>query len=198
MPKLLSLPLLALLALLPAAALAHEGHAAGSGFAYGFLHPLGGLDHILAMLAVGLFACHLGRRALWLVPVAFVATMALGGSFGAAALGLPLVELGIALSVVVIGGLVALRRAMPTALAMAIVGVFALFHGYAHGAEMVAAVSGLDYALGFIVATAMLHSAGIMAGLVADQLWASRGIALSRTAGAAIAVTGVLILAGTI
>ena len=152
MSKLLSLPLLALalLALAPEAAMAHSGHAAG-GFSLGFMHPLVGLDHVLAMVAVGLFAWHLGGKALWLVPTAFVVTMAVGGAVGMAGTGLPLVEIGIALSIVVIGGLVALRRTMPTEIAMTVVAVFALFHGHAHGAEMGQAASGLVYGLGFLL-----------------------------------------------
>jgi len=199
MSKLLSLPLLALtvLALAPEAAMAHSGHAAG-GFSVGFMHPLGGLDHVLAMVAVGLFAWHLGGKALWLVPAAFVATMAIGGAVGMAGTGLPLVEVGIALSIVVIGGLVAFRRTMPTAIAMALVAVFALFHGQAHGAEMGQAASGLAYGLGFLAATALLHGAGLLTGAATGQLGTQRGIALSRASGAAIAMAGVLILSGTI
>ena len=199
MSKLLSLPLLALalLALAPETAMAHSGHAAG-GFSVGFMHPLGGLDHVLAMVAVGLFAWHLGGKALWLVPAAFVATMAIGGAIGMAGTGLPLVEVGIALSIVVIGGLVALRRTMPTAIAMTLVAVFALFHGQAHGAEMGQAASGLVYGLGFLLATALLHGAGILTGATTAELSARRGVTFSRVSGAAIAAVGVLILSGAI
>lgn len=199
MPKLLSLPLLALalLALAPEAAMAHAGHAAG-GFSLGFMHPLGGLDHVLAMVAVGLFAWHLGGRALSLVPLAFVATMAVGGAIGMAGASLPLVEIGIALSVVVIGGLVALRRTMPTEIAMTVVAVFALFHGQAHGAEMGQAASGLVYGLGFLLATALLHGAGILTGAATALLSARRNVTFSRASGAAIAAAGILILATTI
>lgn len=195
---LLLLPVaLVLLALAPEAALAHPGHAAG-GFGLGLMHPLGGLDHVLAMVAVGLFAWHLGGRALWLVPLAFVATMALGGAIGMAGTSLPLVEIGIALSVVVIGGLVALRRTMPTEIAMAVVAVFALFHGQAHGAEMGQAASGLAYGAGFLMATAFLLGAGILIGASLSQLSARRNVTFSRASGAAIATAGILILAGTI
>ncbi len=199
MSKLLSLPLLALalLVLAPEAAMAHPGHATG-GFSLGFMHPLGGLDHLLAMVAVGLFAWHLGGRALWLVPAAFVATMAVGAWLGMAGTSLPLVETGIALSIVVIGGLVALRRTMPAAIAMTLVAVFALFHGQAHGAELGQAASGLTYGLGFLLATALLHGAGILTGAATNRLSARRNVMLSRASGAAIAMAGVLILAGTI
>jgi urease accessory protein len=196
-PRPLALLALTLLALLPTAALAHTGHAAAGGLASGFLHPLGGLDHVLAMVAVGLLAWNLGGRALWLVPFAFVAAMAAAGAIGMAGTALPLVELGIGLSVVAIGGLVALGLRLPTALAMGIAAVFAIFHGHAHGTEMDPTASGLAYGLGFAAATALLHATGILAGLGLGRLAAGGG-ALSRASGAAIAALGVLILAGTL
>jgi urease accessory protein len=194
-PRPLALLALTLLALLPTAALAHTGHAAAGGLASGFLHPLGGLDHVLAMVAVGLLAWNLGGRALWLVPLAFVAAMAAAGAIGMAGTALPLVELGIGLSVVAIGGLVALGLRLPTALAMGIAAVFAIFHGHAHGTEMDPTASGLAYGLGFAAATALLHATGILAGLGLGRLAAGGG-AFSRASGAAIAALGVLILAG--
>jgi urease accessory protein len=199
MPKPLSLALLAtaLLALLPDAALAHAGHAATGGLAAGFLHPLGGLDHVLAMVAVGLLAWTLGGRALWLVPLAFVAAMAAAGALGMAGTPLPLVELGIGLSVVVIGGLVALGLRLPTALAMTIAAVFAVFHGHAHGTEMSPGASALGYGLGFMAATALLHASGLLAGRGFARL-ATTGGGLTRASGAAIAALGALIIAGTI
>lgn len=193
MPALLAL---ALLALLPDAALAHTGHAAAGGLASGFLHPLGGLDHVLAMVAVGLLAWTLGGLALWLVPLAFVTAMAVGGMLGMAGATLPLVELGIGLSVVAIGGLVALGLRLPTALAMGIAAVFAVFHGHAHGTEMGPTGSALGYGLGFVAATALLQATGILAGLGLGRLTAAGR--LTRASGAAIAALGVLILAGTI
>jgi urease accessory protein len=196
-PRPLALLALTLLALLPTAALAHTGHAAAGGLASGFLHPLGGLDHVLAMVAVGLLAWNLGGRALWLVPLAFVAAMAAAGAIGMAGTALPLVELGIGLSVVAIGGLVALGLRLPTALAMGIAAVFAIFHGHAHGTEMDPTASGLAYGLGFVAATVLLHATGILAGLGLGRLAAGGG-ALSRASGAAIAALGVLILAGTL
>jgi urease accessory protein len=193
MPTLLAL---ALLALLPDAALAHTGHAAAGGLASGFLHPLGGLDHVLAMVAVGLLAWTLGGLALWLVPLAFVTAMAVGGMLGMAGATLPLVELGIGLSVVAIGGLVALGLRLPTALAMGIAAVFAVFHGHAHGTEMGPTGSALGHGLGFVAATALLQATGILAGLGLGRLTAAGR--LTRASGAAIAALGVLILAGTI
>jgi urease accessory protein len=140
------------------------GHGDAAGFTHGFMHPLGGLDHVLAMVAVGLYAALLGGRALWLVPATFVTVMALGGAAGLAGYALPYAELGIALSVVVLGVAVALRVSLPTLAATALVGVFAVFHGHAHGAEMPQYLSGYEYAAGFLAATALLHGAGIAAG----------------------------------
>jgi urease accessory protein len=154
----------ALLALAPTVAFAHPGHD-GASLVSGFLHPLGGLDHIIAMVAVGVLAARLGGRALWLVPTSFVSAMAVAGVAASAGMGLPYVETGIAVSVVVLGAIVGLRVAMPIAAAMGLVAFFAIFHGYAHGIEMPETVSGLAYGLGFIVATALLHGTGIGLGL---------------------------------
>ena len=142
-----------LLVLVPSAAFAHTGHGDTAGFISGFMHPVGGLDHVLAMVAVGVFAYVLGGRALILVPLAFVGMMAVGFLLGVGQVDLPFVELGIALSSVVIGGVAAMGRAMPVAGAMALVGAFAVFHGHAHGAEMPANAAGFEYALGFVAAT---------------------------------------------
>jgi urease accessory protein len=182
------------------AAFAHPGHgiAGASGLAYGFLHPLGGLDHILAMVGVGLFASFLGGRALWLVPAAFVAMMAVGGVLGFAGLGIPFVEAGIALSIVVIGGALALGRSLPLAAAMALVGFFAVFHGFAHGAEMPATASGLAYGLGFLVATALLHGAGLALGFGLDRVARQASHRLARLGGGVVSLCGVAILAGVL
>jgi urease accessory protein len=188
--------LLIALTLLPTAALAHAGGAEQAGFVHGFAHPVGGLDHILAMVAVGIFAFVLGGRALYLVPLAFVAMMAGGFLLGAGGLGLPLVELGIALSIVVIGGLAALGKPMPVAAAMAVVGVFAIFHGHAHGAEMPAGASGLLYAVGFALATALLHAAGILAAMGGAAFVGRYGRPVTQLAGGILALGGVGILAG--
>jgi urease accessory protein len=155
----------AILVAMTGAAAAHPGHADANGFARGFMHPIGGLDHVLAMVAVGLYAALLGGRALWLVPATFVGVMALGGAAGAAGYSLPYTEIGIALSVVVLGLAVALRISVPTLAAMALAGVLAVFHGHAHGAEMPQNLSGYEYAAGFMLATALLHCAGIALGL---------------------------------
>lgn len=182
--------------LLPTAALAHTGVGATGGLLHGFMHPIGGLDHVLAMVAVGLLAAHLGGRALWLVPASFVALMAAGGLFGVAGLGLPLVETGIALSVVGLGLAVALRLGLPTATAMALVGGFAAFHGVAHGAEMPAAAAGLAYGLGFMAATASLHALGIGLAFVAERAGRAHGALAIRAGGGAMALAGVGLLTG--
>ncbi len=158
----------AALTLLPTAAFAHPGDA--HGFVHGFAHPLGGLDHVLAMVTVGLFAWQLGGRALALVPATFVLAMAAGGALGMAAMPLPGVELGIAASVIVLGAIVTLRLKPPVAIAMGMVGLFAVFHGHAHGTEMPLDASGFGYAAGFMLATALLHLAGIGSGVAIGRI----------------------------
>lgn len=181
---------------LPTAALAHTGHGEASGFVHGFMHPVGGLDHILAMVAVGVFAYVLGGKALWLVPLSFVLMMAVGFLLGLGQVDVPFVELGIALSSVVIGAAAAWGRPMPVAAAMSLVGVFAIFHGHAHGAEMPVDTSGLAYAAGFIVATALLHAAGIAVAMGVAKLVGKYGKPVAQVAGGLFALGGVGVLAG--
>lgn len=176
-------------ALIASPALAHTGSDEMLGMVHGFLHPLGGLDHVLAMVCVGLFASLLGGRALWAVPAAFVAMMLAGGAAGLTGAALPAVELGIAVSIIVIGGVTALRLNWPVSAAMALVGVFAVFHGYAHGAEMPLDAGALAYSLGFALATALLHAAGVGAGMAIQRP------AFVRLAGAATALVGIVLLA---
>jgi urease accessory protein len=182
--------------LLPGTAFAHPGHGDASGFMHGFAHPIGGLDHVLAMVAVGLLAAHLGGRALFLVPLSFVAVMALGGGLGMAGIALPFVETAISLSVVVLGLAVALRLNLPTLAAMALVGVFALFHGHAHVSEMPQSASGYAYAAGFLTATALLHGIGIALGMLIARAGAFAGTRMIQAAGGAMALAGMVILAG--
>lgn len=189
------LPALAV-ALMATPSLAHTGQGEAHGLAHGFLHPLMGLDHVLAMVAVGLVAARIGGRALMLVPLAFLAMMAVGGVLGASGYGLPFVEAAIALSVVVLGAVLALRPALPVAAAMALVGVFAVFHGHAHGAEMPDSATGLAYGLGFVAATALLHAAGLGLGLAAGRLNGAQGRQGVRLAGAGLAAAGLGLLAG--
>lgn len=181
----------AALMLLAQAAAAHEGH--GGGLLDGFLHPLLGADHVVAMVAVGLWGAFLGAPAIWLLPVVFPLVMALGGAMGIAGLPLPGVETGIALSAVVLGAMVAFAARPPLALAAVVVGAFAIFHGHAHGTELPQAAGALAYSLGFVVATGLLHLAGI--GLGALVRWPAGRLAV-RGSGAAIAVAGVGFLAG--
>jgi len=177
-------------------AFAHTGVGDTAGFLHGFEHPIGGVDHVLAMVAVGFLACVLTGRAIWLLPAAFVGMMVVGFIFGAAHVELPFVELGIALSSVVIGGAAALGRPMPVGIAAALVGVFAVFHGHAHGAEMPETVSGLTYAAGFVTATIFLHVLGIISALGAASVIGRHGPLAARTVSAVIAVSGVGLLYG--
>jgi urease accessory protein len=174
-------------------AFAHTGHGA-SGFVHGFAHPLGGIDHVLAMVAVGLYAAMIGTRALWLIPAAFLGAMAVGGVIGFSGIALPFAEIGIAMSVVVLGVAVAFRVNVPTPSAMALVAFFAIFHGHAHGAEMPQSLSGYEYAAGFLLATALLHGVGIAAGLTAGRLAERGGWRIARAAGAAMAFAGIGLL----
>lgn len=193
-----TLAAVALTALASPAAFAHTGVGATSGFAHGFLHPITGLDHVLAMVLVGIFAFQLGGRALWLVPSTFVLVMAIGGALGVAGISVPFVETGIALSVIVLGAVVALRVKAPVAVAMAVVGLFAIFHGHAHGSEMPETAAGMAYGLGFMLATALLHGAGIGLGFLIGWAGERRGPIVVRTAGAAAALAGVAILTGVL
>jgi urease accessory protein len=176
-------------------ALAHVGTVNHGGFAHGFMHPLVGLDHILAMVAVGMLAARLGGRAMWLVPAAFIAMMMLGGLLGFAGVPLAFVEQGIWLSVIVLGVLVALGLNMPTALAMGIVGVFAVFHGHAHGTELPDGSAPAAYVAGFVLATAVLHAAGIGLGIAVERLAVSARVWTTRTVGAVMTLSGVSLFA---
>ena len=182
----------ALLLVLTPAVQAHvEAGGAGSVMS-GFLHPVTGLDHVVAMVAVGLWGAVLGAPAIWLLPVAFPMVMAFGALMGLLQLPLPGVELGIALSALVLGVLVMLRQRLPLALAAALVGVFALFHGYAHGLELPDGADALLFSLAFVVATGFLHLVGILLGEIRRWSWGPR---LLQLMGAGIAVVGVWSLA---
>jgi urease accessory protein len=177
------LPALAFALLAPVPAYAHTGANVVFSFSSGFLHPLGGLDHLLAMFAVGLLAAQLGGRALWLVPVAFVAVMIAGAAFGFAPIELPVVEYGISLSLVIIALPVALAVNLPAAAAMMLVGVFAIFHGHAHGSELPAGGEVLAYIAGFASATALIHAAAIGFSLATKR-------ATARMAATAVSAVG--------
>lgn len=177
---------------------AHTGAGQSSGLMDGFLHPLGGLDHILAMVMVGLLAAQLGGRALWLVPASFVAAMIVGGGLGLAGLPILLVELGIGLSVIVLGAAVALHKRAAVPAAMALVGFFAVFHGQAHGTEMPESAIALIYGASFVTSTALLHAAGIGLASLINGRYGRIGEMLVRSAGAVAAIAGVSLVIGVI
>jgi urease accessory protein len=177
---------LAALLMVPGVAEAHPGFHP-EGFAAGFVHPFTGLDHLLAMTAVGFWAATLGNSARLLVPAAFVSLMVAGALFGMSGLVVP-VEQGIAASVVVLGLLIAFQVRIPTAAAALLVGAFALFHGHAHGTELPEAADALSFAIGFVLATMALHALGLGFGVLAPL---ARHDGLSRLAGGAIASCGI-------
>ncbi|OGA28252.1 MAG: urease accessory protein [Betaproteobacteria bacterium RIFCSPLOWO2_12_61_14] len=179
-------------ALLPTFAHAHVGLGEAGGFLHGLTHPTSGLDHVCAMLAVGLWAAQTGGRSIWAVPLTFVGVMALGGALPMLGIGLPFVERGILLSVLLLGVLIAASVRLPLWLGSGMVGLFALWHGHAHGAEMPALASGIDYALGFMLATALLHVIGIAFGLGMQRRAREHVI---RAAGASIALCGMYLSA---
>jgi len=189
----ISVALAAMVLALAAPSFAHEGAGAVGGFASGFTHPILGPDHVIAMVAVGLWGAFLGPPALWLLPVIFPLVMAGGGALGILGVPIPAVELGIAASAIVLGVMVALGARPPLWVAGLIVGAFAVFHGHAHGTVLPAAASPLAYAPGFVIATGLLHLIGIAFGM--PTRWRS-GAAAVRTAGAAIALGGVAFLTG--
>ena len=174
------------LCLFAGTASAHTGDHPAAGFAAGLTHPLLGLDHLLAMIAIGLWAAQQGGRALWAVPAAFAGAMALGGGLAWSGIALPHSEIAVALSVLVLGLLIASRRQWAVAAGMALAAGFALFHGYAHGLEMPPAASPAPYVLGFVLATLGLHGVGIAASL--------SGCRAVRMAGAGIAATGLALV----
>jgi urease accessory protein len=170
------------------AAVAHTGMEHAFSFASGFAHPWTGLDHMLAMVAVGLWAGLVGGRALWAWPAAFVGMMLAGGTLGMASVAVPLVEAGILASIVVLGLLVLAAARLPVALGAVLVAVFALLHGHAHGAELPSGAAAATYAAGFALATALLHAVGLGIAHLGRR---DNGKLIVRGAGAAVAVGGV-------
>jgi hydrogenase/urease accessory protein HupE len=170
---------------------AHDETGQAIGFLAGLAHPVSGLDHVLAMVAVGIWGAQLGAPAIWVLPVTFPMVMAVGGMLGLLGIGIPGVELGIALSALLLGVMVVLEARPPLAAAAALVGLFAIFHGHAHGTELPEGASGLLYSIGFVIATGCLHAAGIAIGVV--HRFARGRIAL-RAAGALIAIGGLWFL----
>lgn len=176
-------------------ALAHAGGGALGGFGAGFVHPILGWDHVIAMVAVGLWGAFLGSPAIWVLPVVFPLVMAFGGALGVAGVPIPAVEVGIAVSAIVLGGMVAMAARPPLWVAALIVGAFAIFHGHAHGAELPESANALTFSFGFVLATGLLHLAGIAFGLVVR--WPAGQVAV-RVGGAAIAAAGMAFLAGAV
>ena len=174
------------------AAEAHTFGAHGAGLLSGLAHPISGLDHVLAMLAVGLWAGQTGGRAAWLLPAAFLAMMTIGGGLGMARVTLPMAQVGILVSVVVLGGAVAFALRGSILAGMAVVGLFAVFHGQAHGAEMPQAASPVLYGLGFVFATSLLHAFGVGLGAALTR---KGGVSakLVRVGGGAIAASVALL-----
>lgn len=178
---------LALFMFMPATASAHSETGTVGGFVSGFKHPIGGLDHIVAMVAVGLWGAFLGGRAMWMLPVVFPVVMAFGGALGVLGVPFPAVETGIAVSGVILGLMVACALKPPLWMAAVIVGFFAIFHGVAHGRELPQAANALTYAVGFVISTGLLHLSGIALGLLVRWPW---GRITVRLGGIAIALVG--------
>ena len=181
----------ALMMALASSAHAHAQQGQAQGLMAGLLHPLSGVDHVLAMIAVGLWGAQLGAPAIWLLPIVFPLVMACGGFLGLIGVPLPGIEVGIALSAVLLGAAVMTEQRPPLGVAATLVGVFAVFHGHAHGTELPAGQSAILYSLGFVVATGCLHGVGIGIGLL--NRWTA-GRHVLRAAGAAISVAGIAFL----
>jgi len=176
-------------------ALAHVQQGQAEGFLTGLRHPVSGLDHMLAMISVGLWGAQLGPPALWLLPVTFPLVMAVGGFFGLVGVPVPFVEAGVAASALLLGAMVAFEVKPKLALAALLVAVFAIFHGHAHGTELPQGQSGLTYSMGFVISTGCLHLTGILIGLA--HKWPSGKVAL-RLIGVVVAAAGLFFLSGAL
>ncbi|MEE1674930.1 HupE/UreJ family protein [Agarivorans aestuarii] len=183
------------LTLFASTAHAHADVDATNGFVSGFLHPLLGLDHLAAMVAVGLWGAFLGKPAIWMLPVTFPLVMAFGGALGILGVPVPAVETGIAGSAVILGVMIAFAIKPPIMLAAVIVAAFAIFHGHAHGTELPSAVSPITYSIGFVLSTGLLHLAGIAFGLLIR--WPLGRVAV-QASGGVIALAGVGFLTGLV
>jgi len=175
----------------PGAALAHQAGGEASGFLAGLRHPVSGIDHIVAMIAVGLWGAQLGPPAIWLLPVTFPIVMAFGGTLGLVGVKIPGIEIGIALSAIGLGAAVLFEARPKLGIAAVLVGFFAIFHGHAHGTELPANASAILYSIGFVIATGLLHATGIAIGLI--HRWPAGKTAL-RVSGAVIALAGLTFL----
>ena len=185
--------IVAVISLVPETASAHVESGMLGGFRSGFTHPIIGIDHLLAMLAVGIWGAQMGGRNVWTLPVTFPLIMAAGGILGMSGFALSHVELGIALSVLVLGLAIALAWKAPEWAALLLIAVFAVFHGYAHGVELPNSVDPASYAIGFVVATGLIHVVGIGVGLLIERPWKGQ---LSQALGGAIALTGLYFAIG--
>jgi urease accessory protein len=175
----------------PASAFAHIQNGEAAGFLTGFVHPISGLDHVLAMVAVGLWGAQLGAPAIWVLPVAFPLVMAFGGMLGLIGVPVPGIEYGIAASAILLGAAVLFEVRAALVVTALLVGVFAIFHGHAHGTELPPGQSALLYSMGFVIATGCLHALGIGIGAVHRWTWGQK---LLRAAGAVVAVGGVFFM----
>ena len=180
---------------LPGTVLAHTGEGITGGLMSGFMHPIAGLDHVTAMVAVGIFGAFLGRPAIWVLPIVFPLVMAFGGVLGLVGVSIPFIEVGIAVSSIVLGLLILFSVKWPLWIAAIIVGAFAIFHGHAHGTELPKAASALAYSVGFVVSTGLLHLAGIGIG---ELIRWPAGRMIARAIGGIIALAGVGFLTGWI
>jgi urease accessory protein len=185
---------IAITLLIPSVANAHTGIGDPNGFWHGLGHPIGSLDHILAMVAVGLWAAQMGGQALWLIPGSFVIAMAVSSVLGHFGLLIPGIEQGILASDFILGLLLLFAARFPLAVSTSIVAILAIFHGYAHGAEMPETASGLTYGIGFIISTAALHLAGIGMGLAIDRYQPKLQSLLFRLGGGAVVFGAVYVL----
>lgn len=180
----------------PMSAFAHVGQGDGSGgFVAGFMHPIFGLDHVVAMVAVGLWGAQLGMPAIWVLPVTFPIVMAFGGALGGMGIALPGIEFGIAGSAIALGAMVLFAVRPPLWMAGVLVGIFAIFHGYAHGAELPASADPISYSAGFVLATGGLHLVGIFIGNI--NRWQS-GAYVLRATGAIISAIGVYFMSAAL
>jgi len=189
--NLASVAVLAVILIWPIAAWAHVESGQAGGFVSGLQHPVSGLDHVLAMVAVGLWGAQLGAPAVWLLPVAFPMMMAFGGMLGLMGIPVPGIEVGIAVSAVVLGALILSEARLPLVAAILVVAFFAIFHGHAHGTELMPGQNAMLYSLGFVIATGMLHAVGIGIGLV--HRWPAGRVAL-RGAGSVVLIGGLFFL----
>lgn len=191
----LALLLVLLIYAVPTVVFAHDGETLpANAFVAGITHPVLGLDHLLAMVCVGIVSAQIGGRAVWTVPATFVGVMALGGLLGIWDIGLLAVEAGIAVSVIILGVTIAAERTFPMVVTMIAVGLFAMFHGYAHGTEMPSTAEPILYALGFLTGTAVIHIAGLFIGDISSHY--EKGKVLLRVGGGVIALIGIMFVFG--